>query len=185
MKSVIYIGLAFLFACNSSGSEKEHDDLVTIENRNNLNQDSLAEIAEDAADKMRDEQALLDVKSKGIAKVVATQDLGWQADKNLNAVRVLAITNNSERGIIGVFLKSEVKSGDNITDTRNFGKFKFKVPLAAHKSKIIKIPANRIGRDSETVLNSNSPSWAGLIIKETLLVRTVIFDDGSFSSVND
>ncbi|MGI4833594.1 MAG: hypothetical protein ACRYFK_09060 [Janthinobacterium lividum] len=184
MKIVICISLISLFACGNKGGNRS-DDLMTIEKKRSFNQDSLAEIAKNAADRMREDGEAQSGKSEEGPKIVVTKDLGWQANKNLNVVRVLSITNNSEKIIIGVFLKSKIKSGNKITDARDFGKFTFEVPLDAHKTKTIRIPASRIGRDIEAVLNSNAPSWAGLVIKETILVKTVIFDDGSFSSINE
>ena len=148
-----------------------------------VNQDSLTEAAEDAADKMREEQESSEDEFENTPSEISTQDLGWEADKDLNAVRKLSVTNNTDKKIVGVFLKSEIKSKDKITATYDYGKFKFKNPIAAHGTKTLRIPARRIGRDSETVLNANLPSWAGLMsTKETLMVKTVIFDDGSFSS---
>ena len=178
MKAIVFIIPAFLFGCNGNKSVKNESGLAMESSV--ARQDSLTEAAEDAADKMREEQESLNDKTVEASSDIVTQDLGWEADKNLNAVRKLSIVNNSDRGIIGVFLKSEVKS--NNTVTYDYGKFKFKKPIPPHGTKIIRVPAERIGRDSETVLNSNTPSWAGLMIKETLMIKTVIFDDGSFSS---
>lgn len=180
MKILSIISLFFLFGCSNNGEVKHEDDLAMKSNK--ANQDSLTEAAEDAADKMREEQETLEDKSEKIPSEIVSQDLGWEATKNLEAVRKLSIVNNSEKKIIGVFLKSEVKSGNESTATYDYGKFKFKNPISAHGTKLLRIPAERIGRDSETVLNSDVPSWAGLVMKETLMVKTVIFEDGSFSS---
>ena len=72
---------------------------------------------EDLADKMRDEAKQPDEKSS----VVVELD-GWTADKNLNTIRRVTLTNTSSRKVVGVKLVYVLPMGKS-NENRDLGKF--------------------------------------------------------------
>ena len=165
--------IALISSCQQSSQNPKTENYSDLNSAKSDNANARADSLEDLADKMRDE-AMPD-ESNSIA--VAIDD--WSADKNLNTVRCITLTNTSSRKVVGVKLVYVLPMGKSI-ENRDLGKFK--VQLNASNKVALKIPAKKFGV-SDNIIERDATTR--LMFPDDKVVASVIYFENGEVEVHD
>lgn len=160
---------AFAFLAIGSCQQSAQNSAESPQSLKDTNIKQLADLdrLEDLADKMREESDVVEESSIRVALH------GWTADKNLNTVRRVALTNIGNKKIVGVKLVYVLPMGKS-TENRDLGKFRLQ--LNPSNNFVLKIPARRF-RVADNIIEADAMSRA-MFPDDNVAVSVICFENG-------
>lgn len=173
--SIALICSLFFCSCGQGNKDgKQHMDITQTGSSDSVKTSIIRDSLEDLADKMRDEAKQPDEKSS----VVVELD-GWTADKNLNTIRRVTLTNTSSRKVVGVKLVYVLPMGKS-NENRDLGKFKIR--LTPSNTVVLKIPAKRFGVSDDII---EVDATTRMIFPDDNVVASVIYFENGDVETHD
>ena len=154
-----------------SGSNEEAADRMEERADSIARVESYTDSLENLADKVRD-RGTKETKPP----VTVTLSSWWTADKNLNTIRKITLTNNTGLTISGVKLVYVMPVGKSF-DNRNIGKFKVNIkPLGKVD---LKVPARKFGVSDDII---DTPNMLIGAFPDSVAVSLIYYSNGNTES---